>query len=104
MLFKSYCTSLYTSQFWFNYKSPTIKTGYVAKLYAAYHKVLKMFLGLSKYESSSAACTYTNEESCSALIWKMGYKFMCRLKTSNNDLITTKQNSSIWFRSPIREN
>ena len=102
LLFKSYCTSMYTAQLWYNYKPPTNKRGSMAKLYTAYHNVLKMFFGLSKFERSSPICAYTNVPSCSALIRKLIFKFMTRLQNSNNALIIAICSSSLIFRSAIR--
>ena len=42
-LFRSCCSSFYTSQLWINYTKKIMH-----KLYTAYHNVLKMFIGLSK--------------------------------------------------------
>lgn len=101
LLFKSYCTSLYTPHLWFNYKSPTNKRGSMAKLYTAYHNVLKMFLGMSKFERTSPVCAYTNVPSCSALIRKFIFKFIGRLKSSKNEYIATICQSNIVFTSVI---
>ena len=102
MLFKSYCTSLDTAHLWFNYRSPTNKKGSMAKLYTAYLNVLKMFIGMSKYERTSPVCAYTNVLSCSALIRKFIFKFISRLKSSKNELIIAICTSNLFFTSAIR--
>ena len=55
MLFNSYCSSLYTPHLWCNYKKMS-----VTKLQITYHNILKRNIGRSKYESTSATCTFTN--------------------------------------------
>ena len=54
-LFNSYCSSLYTPHLWWNYKKIS-----VTKLQITYHNILKRNIGPSKYESTSATCTFTN--------------------------------------------
>ena len=64
-LFRTYCTPMYTSQLWGSYRKATIN-----KLYTSYHNILKMFLGLSKFESTSMLCTYVNVQCCQSVIIK----------------------------------
>ena len=45
-LFNSYCASMYTPHLWWNYKKMSI-----CKLQITYHNLLKMNIGLSKFES-----------------------------------------------------
>ena len=56
-LFNSYYSSLYTPHLWWNYKKM-----YVTKLQITYYNILKRNIGLSKYESTSATCTFTNTQ------------------------------------------
>ena len=51
-LFMSFCSPMYTSQLWWNYKKCTMK-----RLLITYHNVLKMSISMSKYESTSLLCT-----------------------------------------------
>ena len=53
-LFRSFCSPMYTSQLWWNYKKcrPTVK-----RLLITYHNVFKMSIYMSKYESTSVLCT-----------------------------------------------
>ena len=46
-LFNSYCASMYTPHLWWNYKKMSI-----CKLQITYHNILKMNIGLSKFEST----------------------------------------------------
>ena len=46
-LFRSFCTPMYTSQLWWNYRKSSIN-----KLYISFHNIFKLFIGFSKYEST----------------------------------------------------
>jgi hypothetical protein len=46
-LFKTFCSAMYTPHLWWNYTKTCIR-----KLYVAYHTVLKIFLGFSKFDSN----------------------------------------------------
>ena len=58
-LFNSYCASMYTPHLSWNYKKIPI-----CKLQITYHNILKMNIGLSKYESTSATCAVANTQCC----------------------------------------
>ena len=73
-LFNSYCASMYTLHLWWNYKKMSI-----CKLQITYHNILKMKIGLSKYESTSATCAITNTQCCQSVNRNIVYKFVCRL-------------------------
>ena len=97
-LFRSYCSPLYTAQLWWNYRRATIN-----RLYVSYHNLLKMFLGLPKYESTSLICTGLDVQCCQAVIRKLIYKFMSRLEASKNGIIVAVLESSIYYVSRIRK-
>ena len=96
-LFKSYCTPLYTSHLWWNYKKASLN-----KLFVAYHNILKLQLGLSKYTSTSTLCTYMDIPGCAAVICNLIYHFMCRLERSDNDIILSILASSAYYQSRIK--
>ena len=81
-LFNSYCASMYTPHLWWNYKKMSI-----CKLQITYHNTLKMNIGLSKFESTSAACAITNTQCCQSVIRNLVYKFVCRLDKSKNTIV-----------------
>ena len=89
-LFNSYCASLYTPHLWWNYKKMS-----VTKLHITYHNILKRNIGLSKYESTSATCAYTNTQCCQSTIPNLVFKFVCRLNKSDNALIKAILASSV---------
>ena len=93
ILFKAYCTSMYTAQLWCKYRSTSNNRGAMSKLYVAYHNTLKMFVGVSKYESNSTLCAYMNIPNCAGIIRHLIYKFRCRLENSSNTIIAALVNS-----------
>ena len=94
-LFRSFCSPMYTSQLWWNYKKCTMK-----RLLITYHNVFKMSISMSKYESTSVLC---NVLCCQAVIRNLVYRFMCRLQASNNSLVMSIQSSSLVYMSRIRK-
>lgn len=96
-LFNSYCSPMYTAQLWWNYKKSTVN-----RLSISYHNIMKMFLGLSKYESTSMLCAYMNIHCYQSLIRKLTYKFIQRLNTSENTIIKMLQTPSIVYTSRIQ--
>ena len=97
-LFNSYCAPMYNVHLWWNYKSSSIKS-----LHSAYHSMLKLQLGFSKFMSSSLVCTVFCTRSCSAVIRNHVYKFINRLDTSSNDFIMGILSSSLKYSSRIRQ-
>ena len=80
-------TGLWNNQIW-------TKMNYImSKLYVAYHNTLKMFVGVSKFESNSTLCAYMNIPNCAGIIRHLIYKFRCRLENSSNTIIAALVNS-----------
>ena len=99
-LFNSYCASMYrpySSLVWLNYKKMSI-----CKLQITSQNILKMNIGLSKYESTSATCAITNTQCCQSVIRNLVYTFVCRLDKSNNTIVKALLSSSIVYSSRIR--
>ena len=97
-LFRSFCSPMYTSQLWWSYKKSTIK-----KLHVSYHTILKLFLGFSKYESTSFVCTVFNVQCCQSIIRNLIHKFIVRLDKSCNEIIACLCKSSLMLTSRIRK-
>ena len=97
MLFKSYCTSLYTAHLWTNYSNKTLNDFYIA-----YHNVMKLFIGLPKREHNRPLCVTHRIPYGPALIHNYIYKFICRLDRSENKIIYTINNSDCKYESHIR--
>ena len=97
-LFRTYCSPMHIAQLWWNYKKSTI-----TKLQIAYHNILKMFLGMSKYESTSYLCTLFDIQCCQSVIRKLVYWCMCRLDSSVNYIIQGILATSLRHTSRIRK-
>ena len=95
-LFRSYCSSLYTAHLWTNYTKAVIN-----KLYTAYHNMLKLIVGVSKWEHTRPICVSLKVVYCPALIRKLIYKFIGRLTNSDNDFISAICRMSVFYRSNI---
>ena len=67
-LFRSYCSSLYTAHLWINYTKSVIN-----KLYTAYHNMLKLIVGVPKWEHTRPICVSLKVVYCPALIRKLIY-------------------------------
>ena len=67
-IFRSYCSSLYTSQLWWKYKVNSIR-----KLYVAYNNAFRMLFMLPRDCSASGMFAVHNVMSCPALVWKRGF-------------------------------
>ena len=68
------CVIIYTPHLWWNYKKMS-----VTKLHITYHNkknILKRNIGLSKYESTSATCAYTNTHIVN-LLFVIVYSNLC---------------------------
>ena len=61
-LFRSYCSSLYTSQLWWKYRVNSIR-----KLYVAYNNAFRMLFRLPRDCSASGMFAVNNVMSCPAL-------------------------------------
>ena len=95
-LFRSYCSSMYTSHLWTKYSLTAIR-----KIYIAYHNSLKLLLGVPKRSETSPLCANLNIKSCPAVIRNLIFKFMTRLKTLDNDIIYAICSSSCFYKSPM---
>ena len=91
-LFKTFCSSMYCSHLWWNYKKVSM-----SKFKTAYHSICKRFVGYSKFESSSLICTVFDIQSCQAVIRNLVYKFMCRLSKSSNSILCCLLSSSLFI-------
>ena len=70
-LFRSYCSRMYGVQLWWNDKKSTLK-----RLHIAYHNILKLFIGMSTFESTSLLCTVFDVQCCQSVIRNMVYRLM----------------------------
>ena len=73
---------MYAAHLWWNYKKSII-----TKLEIAYHDIFRMFLGMSKYESTSYLCTLFDIQCCQSVIRKLVYGLIYSLDSYVNDII-----------------
>ena len=95
-LFQSFCSPMYTAHLWTQYTNTDMAT-----LYRAYHNTLKMFLGVSKREFTSPLCAFLNIKTCPAVIRNLVFRFMVRLRNSDNSILKAIYGSSAYYRSAI---
>ena len=62
-----------------------------------------MFLGMSKYESTSYLCTLFDIQCCQSVIRKLVYGFMCRRDSFVNCIIKGILATSLRYTSRIRK-
>ena len=98
VLFKSYCTSLYTAHLWANYMKKSINN-----FYTAYHNIMKLFMGLSKWEHNRPLCVGHDIPYGPALMRNYIYSFICRLKESQNIIIGAIYDSDCKYDSPLQK-
>ena len=97
MLFRTYCTSLYTAHLWTNYSNSSL-----ANFYIAYHNIMKLFIGFPKREHNRPLCVKYDIPHGPALLRNLIYRFICRLEESQNFLLCVLNNSDCRFESPLR--
>ena len=98
MLFRTYCTPLYTAHLWTNYTKRSL-----TEFYIAYHNIMKLFIGFTKSEHNRPLCVKYNIPHGPALIRNFINRFICRLKESQNKLICAINNSDCSIESPLRK-
>lgn len=97
VLFKSYCTSMYTAQLWWNYTVCSMH-----KLHVAYNNVFRMLFKLPRQCSASEMFAVNGIPTSHAVLRKLVYKFMQRLNLSDNKLIRAILSSDLLWLSRIR--
>ena len=96
VLFRTYCSSMYTVHLWASYNRTCIM-----KLHTAYHNTLKSFIGVSRREHTSPLCVNLNIRTCQEVIRNFVFRFMSRLKSSDNVIIEAICNTSCFLNSSI---
>ena len=98
-LFRTYCSSLYTSQLWWKYRVNSIR-----KLYVAYNNAFRMLFRLPRDCSASDMFAVNNVMSCPAVVRKLVFGFYKRVNSSQNCIVQAICGSDIWWKSLIRSN
>lgn len=96
-LFRTFCTSLYTSQLWWNFTK-----GSINKLYVAYNNVFRMMHKLPRDCSASGMFVNSQVNNCPAVLRNLTFRFMSRLDASTNMLIQSILHSDLKWKSRIR--
>ena len=96
LLFKSYCSSLYTCQLWRSYKAATFR-----RLNVAFHCTFKQMLNVSRFESNSMTFVTNGVSTCQEVIRKSVFSFQCRIYESRNAILMCIVRSSHFQRSPL---
>ena len=95
-LFKSYCTSLYTSALWCNYRLESLR-----KLCVAYNNVFRKITFLPRDCSASLMFATRDLPTCKMLIRKHAYIFMKSVAESHNVILHSIVRSDSLFTSPL---
>ena len=96
-LFEAHCSPMYCAQLWWDFRRATMK-----RFVVSYHNILKRVIGLSKYESTSATCTFFRVQSCNSVMRNLMYTFLKRVDFSDNKIVHAICTSDMYFRSRIR--
>ena len=94
VVFKTYCSCLYTSQLWGTCLSRTMN-----RVKVAYNDSLRMVLGIPRYCSASEMFAYTNRPSCQCVKRLNIYSFMKRIQCMNNEIVHGIVHSDLIFSS-----
>ena len=95
-MFKSYCSSLYTSSLWCNYRSESLR-----KLCVAYNNVFRKITFLPRDCSASLMFATRDLPTCKMLIRKHAYIFMKSVAESRNVILHSIVRSDSLFTSPL---
>ena len=96
VLFRTFCTPLYTCQLWSRYTARSLH-----KLYVAYNNAFRMMHHLPTYCSASEMFTVNRVPNCAAVIRNLTYRFMLRLSLSSNAMVCSIIDSDLKFQSRI---
>ena len=95
-LFRSFCTSLYTCELWWNYRSESLR-----KLCVAYNNVFRFLCGEPRNCSASHMFVSRGLPTCEMLIRKSIYGFMISTKRSCNTILQNIVGSDRIYTSPL---
>ena len=82
LMFKTYCSSVYCSALWDNYR-----VGSLSKLKVAHNDILRSLLGVPRYTSASALFVNNRLDNLEVILRKSMYSLMSRLRGSGNRLV-----------------
>ena len=95
-LFKSYCTTLYTSTLWYKYRRESLR-----KLCVAYNNIFRKLTHQARDCSASQMFVSRQLPTCKMLIRRNVYGFMLNVQKSNNLILNSIVHCDILFTSPL---
>ena len=95
-LFKSYCTTLYTSTLWCKYRRESLR-----KLCVAYNNIFRKLTHQARDCSASQMFVSRQLRTCKMLIRRNVYGFMLNVQKSNNLILNSIVHCDILFTSPL---
>ena len=101
ILFRAYCTPLYTAHLWYKYKKASL-----TRLTVAYNDVMRMLLRIPRNSSASRMFADVKTPACQAVIRNLVYKFMVRIDSSENhviDVLVNPLRGSLRYASELRK-
>ena len=99
-LFRAYCSSMYTSYLWCQYKMASIR-----KLYIAYNDAMRILLRVPRFLSASQMFVEMNVPGPLPALRNLMYRFICRLNVSDNNIIvalTDSTHGTVSIHSKLR--
>ena len=95
-LFKSYCTTLYTSTLWCKYRRESLR-----KLCVAYNNIFRKLTHQARDCSASQMFVSRQLPTCKMLIRRNVYGFMLNVQKSNNLILNSIVHCDILITSPL---
>ena len=96
LLFKTYCTCLYTVHLWITYSVQVM-----SKFIVCYNNAFRWLMGYAKFCSASSMFVENRVPSFGELRRRLVFKFMQRLAQSSNDLVTHLLRCDTQWCSPF---
>ena len=97
LLFKTFCSSFYTCQLWWNYPKAIIH-----KLKVAYNNIFRMLFKLPRDSSASSMLANRYVNSCPGIIRKLIYGFRSRVEQNDNQILSSMLTADMRWWSRIR--
>ena len=96
VLFKAYCTPMYSCQLWSSFLQSSKK-----KLEVAYHGAFKMMLNVPRSTRNTPLFVYNGIATCQEVLRKYVFKFWQRVLSCNNELISCYVKSKFFVDSTL---
>lgn len=97
MLYNAYCASVYCIHLWHSFHVSVIN-----KFKVCHNNATRMFFGYDKFCSASAMFVDERVDNLDVMYRKAAWGFSCRLRSSDNRIMSTLYNSDLACTSSIR--